>query len=215
MHFRFLMGRLPIVLLAALPLLAARPALAQDAAQAAQLDSVTLQPGDLVRVNVYRQPDLTGDYPVDELGRVVFPLIGEMRVSDVPVGELRGRVIDGYRVHLREPSITVTPLRRVNVLGEVRQPGLYPLDPTVSLAGAIAVAGGTTPAGDLDRIRVIRGGQVYRERVGASETLRVAGIRSGDQIIVDQRSWFERNSTFVVSTMLSVTSIVIALVRRR
>lgn len=178
-------------------------------------DPGSLQPGDILRIKAFRHEDLSGDYMVDERGRVILPLLGEVQVAGVSIDSLREAITSGYEAQLRDPSIMITPLRRVNVLGEVRLPGLYPLDPTVTLAGAIAVAGGATATGDLNRIRVIRGGQTIRERVGAGETLTVADIRSGDQIFVDRRSWFERNSTFVVSTMLSVTSIVIALVRRR
>jgi protein involved in polysaccharide export with SLBB domain len=101
----------------------------------------------------------------------------------------------------------------VNVLGEVQKPGLYPVDPTVSLAGAVAMAGGTTALGDLHHIRVLREGQVLAAKVAYTRSLQDMDIRSGDQIFVERRGWFDRNSTFVVSALLSLTSIVIALVR--
>ena len=55
-------------------------------------------------------------------------------------------------------------MRRVQVLGEVTKPGVYLADPTVSLAGLVALAGGATPGGDLHRIRVVRAGQDDREQ---------------------------------------------------
>jgi protein involved in polysaccharide export with SLBB domain len=116
-------------------------------------------------------------------------------------------------VHLRNASINITPLRRINVLGEVARPGLYPVDPTVSLAGVVALAGGATATGDIRRIRIVRDGTVLMERAGAAETLNTLELRSGDQIFVDRRGWFDRNSTFVVSALLSITSIVITLAR--
>ncbi len=182
-------------------------------AQTAETQSLTLRPGDVIRVQIYQEEDISGDYSVDENGMVVLPLIGQRNVAGVAIGVLRDSLIADFRVHLRNPAITITPLRRVHVLGEVSRPGLYPLDPTVTLAGAIALAGGATANGDLRRVRIVRDGTILRERVGSGETIHAANIRSDDQIIVERRSWFERNSTFVVSTVLSLTSIVIAILR--
>ena len=77
----------------------------------------------------------------------------------------------------------------------------------------IALAGGTTPNGDLDRILLLRDGRRCADRLSAQTPLETANIRSGDQIVVERRGWFERNSTFVVSALLSITSIVITLAR--
>jgi protein involved in polysaccharide export with SLBB domain len=187
---------------------------AAAAAQASDTAVVTLRPGDLVRVQIYRETDLNGEFLVDEDGVVVLPLVGPQVVTGLPMRELRDRLVAAYREHLRNPSINITPLRRVNVLGEVQRPGVYAVDPTVSVADAVSMAGGATAMGDLRRIRIIRGGETLRDRVGAAETLRAIDIHSGDQVLVDRRSWFERNSTFVVSTVLSVTSIIIALVSK-
>jgi polysaccharide biosynthesis/export protein len=176
---------------------------AQDSAAA-----VTVQPGDLVRLTVYREGELNGEYLVDENGMSTLPLIGQQRLAGLGFDALREHLIREYQVHLRNPSITVTPLRRVNVLGEVQRPNLYAVDPTVSLVGAVALAGGATPDGDLRRIRVIRDGQVIRNRVGEAETLSGADIRSGDQIVVDRRPWIDRNSSAVVSAILAIPSLV-------
>jgi polysaccharide export outer membrane protein len=181
----------------------------------AQADTaaVTLNPGDLVRVQIWREEDLSGEFLVDESGMVTLPLIGEKRVAGIPIRRLRTELLEAYRVHLRNASINITPLRRINVLGEVARPGLYPVDPTVSLAGVVALAGGATATGDIRRIRIVRDGTVLMERAGAAETLNALELRSGDQIFVDRRGWFDRNSTFVVSALLSITSIVITLAR--
>jgi polysaccharide export outer membrane protein len=182
-------------------------------AQAADTAAVTLNPGDLVRVQIWREEDLSGEFLVDESGMVTLPLIGEKRVAGIPIRRLRTELLEAYRVYLRNASINITPLRRINVLGEVARPGLYPVDPTVSLAGVVALAGGATGTGDIRKIRIVREGTVLMERAGAAETLNALELRSGDQIFVDRRGWFDRNSTFVVSAILSITSIVITLAR--
>lgn len=181
--------------------------------RAASAADVTLQPGDLIELEIWREEDLSGEFLVDESGTVTLPLVGRFDVRGIPIAQLRDTLIAAYSVELRNPSIIVTPLRRVYVLGEVNEPGLQAVDPTVSLAGAIALAGGATERGDLRRIRVIRNGEEIVNRVRAESALSALDVRSGDQIFVGQRSWFERNTTFLVSAILSGTSLLITLLR--
>ena len=204
------MHRLLMLAAAALLLLPARGVLAQAGAQ----QPAGLRSGDVLRIEIWREKDMSGDFLVDEDGNATLPLLGPRKVVGQPIPTLRTALIDEYRQQLRNPSITITPLRRLNVLGEVYKPGLYVVDPTVSLAEAVAMAGGATPNGSLNRVDIVRGGQTLRSRVGVGASISDADVRSGDQIVVPPRSWFARNSTFVVSTLISVTSIVIALVRR-
>jgi protein involved in polysaccharide export with SLBB domain len=183
---------------------------------ATQTDTVPpagLLAGDLLRVEIWREGDLSGEFLVDQNGDVILPLLGERHVTGMPIQELRASLLTEYRRELRNPSITITPLRRIYVLGEVNRPGLLSVDPTVSLAGVIALAGGANANGDLRRITVIRSGETVRENVTATRMLAQLDVRSGDQILVGRRSWFDRNSTFLVSAVLSVTSIVITLLK--
>lgn len=202
-------GRLVMLLL----MICAVVSASASAQSAAPETAVTLRPGDVIRIAIWREEDLSGDFPVDEQGRVVLPLIGEQKVTDVPLSDIRDFLLEQYRSELRNPSIMITPLRRINILGEVNKPGLYEVDPTISLAGAVGLAGGATSVGDLNRIRILRDGEVFKEGVAAGSTVNSADVRSGDQIVVQQRSWFARNSTFVVSLLLSATSILITVVR--
>jgi polysaccharide export outer membrane protein len=179
----------------------------------AQESTFSLQPGDVIRVVIWREADLSGDFLIDENGDIVFPLLGQRHVAGVPIGQLRDSLFEAYRAELRNPSIIITPLRRVYVLGEVNAPGLYTVDPTISVAGAVAMAGGANGQGDLRKIRVVRRGGEVGEGISVDSPLAHSNILSGDQIFVGRRSWFDRNSTFVVSALLSVTSIVISLAR--
>jgi protein involved in polysaccharide export with SLBB domain len=187
------------------------PAAQQPAAY--DTSAITLEPGDLLRIQVWREPDLMGDFQVDLDGVVILPLIGEKRVTGIPVRRLREMLIEDYRVHLRNPSINITPLRRIHVLGSVRQPGMYPVDPTVTLADAIALAGGTAEGGDLRRLHILRRGEIIRERAAAGETLRQMDLRSGDQIYVERRPWLQRNGATVIGMAISATNLVLNLVR--
>lgn len=188
-----------LLLLAALLLLAPAAGRAQSPG-----DQVVLHPGDVLRVTIWREADLSGDFQVDESGSVTLPLLGVRRVADVPMSQLREGLMREYLQQLRNPSITIVPLRRINILGEVTRPGLYPVDPTVSLLGALALAGGTNPEGDLNRITLTRAGTNVRQRLGVTESLDQLDVRSGDQIVVQRRSWSSRNSATVVASVVSL-----------
>jgi protein involved in polysaccharide export with SLBB domain len=190
-------------------------ALSAFAGRAAAQPQATLRPGDAIKVEIWREGDLSGEFAVSVDGTVTLPLLGRQRLVDVPLDRLRDTLTAQYQVHLRNPSINITPIRRVTVLGEVQRPGLYGADPTLALAGLVALAGGATPQGSLNRIRIVRDGAVLRERVGAGETLTSADVRSGDQIIVDQKSWFARNTTFLVSTILTLGGIITSIIVSR
>lgn len=176
-------------------------------------ETLTLQPGDLVRIEIWREEDLSGEFPVNERGILTLPLLGEKDVRGVPLGDLRDQLIAEYRVQLRNLSIVITPLRHVHVLGQVNQPGLYMIDPTMSVAGAVALAGGASSQGDLRRLEIARDGEVIQDGVPAEATLAQIDVRSGDQIFVERRGWFERNQNFLISTMLSITALAVSFIR--
>src|SRR5438067_3107354 len=90
-----------------------------------------LRPGDLVKLKIWREPDLSGEFPVGTNGVVVFPKIGGYNVTGETAETLKDKVITAYQRVLRNASIEFTPLRRVTVFGAVRKPGLYPIDLTM------------------------------------------------------------------------------------
>lgn len=168
-----------------------------------------LLPGDVVQIEIWREDDLSGEYIVDENGFVVLPLLGPTQVTDFSPRELRDFLIDGYNEYLVNTSVNITLLRRVNVLGEVQVPGQYLVDATQSIAGLIAQAQGITPEGDADDIRLVRDGVATRTDLSGTLSIQQAGIRSGDQIVVGQRSWFSRNFSSVVGIASIIANIVV------
>lgn len=169
-----------------------------------------LVPGDAIRLAFWRDPDLSGEYAIDERGSVVLPILGTRSVTGTPAAELKQRLLDDYGAELRDRNdVQVTLLRRVRVLGAVNSPGLYHVDPTMSLGDAIALAGGATNDGKLDGIRIVRGGQEVRTSLDQRMPV-MAQIRSGDQILVPERSWFSRNGVFLLGGVLSATAIIVS-----
>jgi polysaccharide export outer membrane protein len=164
---------------------------------------VPLGPGDALRIIVDRQPEASGEYAVNELGSLDLPLLGEVNVLGKSIGQLKAELVERYAAYFRHPQVIVTPLYRINVLGEVRQPGLYAVDLTMSLTDVLALAGGVNPTGSLHKIDLLRSGRRLRwdlsdPAVRAGEVGRF-GLRSGDEIVVGEKSkgFLERASLVV------------------
>lgn len=173
-----------------------------------------LRPGDVVRISVWREPDLSGQFSVDDRGIVTLPLLGETNVTGREASTLQSELMEEYRRYLQNPSIEVRLLRRINVLGAVNEPGLYPVDATVSLSEVLGLAGGIAPNGDADDIQLAREGQIIRESLDRRALLGDFDIRSGDRILVGEKSWVERNPGALIGSLLAaVAGVTIALIR--
>ncbi len=173
-----------------------------------------LQSGDVIRVAIWREPTLNGDFPIDERGMVQLPMLGLRAVTTQPWTDVRDALLAEYRRQLRAEPIALTPLRRIYVLGAVEKPGVYMMDPTFELRGIVSMAGGATMEGSLDHVRILRDGATVAKDLSLTQTAIDVGVRSGDQIFVDRRSWVDRNSALLLSSFLSLAGVVAILVRR-
>ncbi len=191
--------------------LAPAAAWGQDPEELPATGRQVLRPGDVIRLNIWREPEMSGQFQVDEAGVVVFPRLGEITVTDHTPESLRALVLAGYQRFLRNPSIDIIVLRRVRIMGAVQNPGLYPVDPTVSIADALALAGGATPQGNQKELRILREGEELRTVITESTIIGESPIQSGDVIYVPERSWISRNSGVVATMIGASVSLVIAL----
>lgn len=163
--------------------------------------AVGLRPGDAVKLRMYRDTSLTGEFQINENGAVVLPLLGRRQVGGLSPDSLRKKLQADYAEYLKDPALDVTVLRRISILGSVKKPGLYPVDPTVSLAEALALAGGVTPNADRGDIRLVRSGRVIREQLDRTTLIGATPIQSGDRIFVGQKSFFARNWQWIGGTL--------------
>jgi polysaccharide export outer membrane protein len=154
-----------------------------SAAQPADYRLEALGMGDMIRVSVFRNPDLTTEARVSERGTIMFPLIGEISVTGLTPTQVSKRIADKLRAgrFVVDPEVTVSIAqvnsRQVAVLGNVQKPGRYPLDATTAkVTDLIALAGGIAPTGS-DEITVMtsRNGKTERREIDLA-----AMIRSGD-----------------------------------
>ncbi len=167
-----------------------------------------LQPGDQIRVSSWREEGISDVFVVDEEGTVVLPLLGARKVEGIPANELRSQLVEDYESRFRNHTVGVTLLRRVSILGAVREPGVYHVDPTMTVSEAVALAGGPDTGGKRGEATIIRDGEEIQRELGERTQLR-SNVRSGDQIIVPQQSWFVRNATFIIGTSISTAAVLL------
>lgn len=192
------------------------PAAAQTVSAGSTVPTVakaSLQPGDAVKLRIWREPDLSGEFQVDETGEVVFPKIGPVRVTGMATDSLKHLLIATYASVLRDPAIDITLLRRVTVSGFVRTPGLYQVDPTMTIADVLALAGGAAPDGESNKVELMRDGRSVTDKLSGYTQIGESPLRSGDQLYVPQRSWLSRN-TGLVATVISTAGLIVATIVR-
>ena len=203
---------LTFVHIARVPASAQSPAVTQSASGQG-FASQSLRPGDVLRLRIWREPDLSGEFTIDESGVVTLPKLGAVRAVDEPVAALRTRIISSFAQYVTQP-VEVTPVLRVRVLGAVRTPGIYKVEPTMTLSDAIALAGGTAPTGDENRAKLIRDGRTLDVTLTRDAILADSPLRPGDQVFVPERSWLSRNPG-VIAGAVSATATLIWAVRRQ
>jgi len=124
--------------------------LISSASLAIELRDYTIGPQDVLKIEVWDNPDLSREVTVSLKNTISFPLIGEMNVEGCTAEDLqqkiRSRLADGYLVN---PQVTVTVKeynsKKVYVLGEVNKPGYYPFSKVTTMVEIISMAGGLTP----------------------------------------------------------------------
>ena len=170
-----------------------------------------LRPGDALKVVVYRDKELSNEYLIDSRGQLQIPGLGVIQAAGLDPSLVK----DSLRAALlargfTNPEIAVQPLIRVSVLGEVRSPALYPVDPGTSLIQLVTIAGGPTPGANLRRTRVVREGRVFEVDLQSALAGSAAGrvvLYSNDVVVIPKRTGFTReNVTFLLGlTTAAVT----------
>lgn len=117
-------------------------------------------PADVLRISVWRSPELSAEVPVRPDGRISVPLLEDVHAAGLTTGELRDRLAEQFAEFVSTPEVTVVVQqvnsKRVHVVGEVSRPTTLQLTTELRVLDAIAMAGGFTPFADKRRIRVLR-----------------------------------------------------------
>lgn len=117
-----------------------------------------LGPGDVIRIFVWKNPELSQDVSVSPDGNISYPLIGEIQAAGITVGGLRKVIEREFRKHLKDPQVTVSlqdaRSYKVFVTGEVMSPGMFQLTGPITVVQSIAMAGGFTAFATRNNITV-------------------------------------------------------------
>lgn len=147
-----------------------------------------LGPNDRVRIIVFGQPTLTGEFTVDGNGTLSYPLIGNIPAGGMTVGELQQTITRKLEPdYLVNPSVSaeVVTRRPFYVIGEVQKPGNYPYVTNMTILNAVAMAGGFTyraRKNDFYIKRLDKSGQMVRVLASSGTVL-----RPGDTLEVRER----------------------------
>ena len=159
-----------------------------------------LGPGDVVRISVYQNPDLTLETQISETGQVTYPLIGNVKLGGMSVVGAQERIAkllrDGNFVLKPQVNVMVVQVRsaQVSILGQINKPGRYPIvAASTHVSEMIAAAGGVVPGGaDVITLVGTRDGQSVKYSIDLPAILQ-AGKReldipvvNGDIIYVDR-----------------------------
>lgn len=153
----------------------------------AQSEDYLLGAGDKVRVTVFGEDSLSGEFYVTGSGLMSLPLIGEIKVAGLTVGQFQAAVqkalSDGY---LKEPRVSaeVLTFRPFYILGEVDKPGTYPYTSGLTVLNAVATAGGFTYRADKKSVYIKHNGETKEVKGELSPSTMVA---PGDTIRIGER----------------------------
>ncbi len=176
------------------------------------LASGVLTPGDKIRIFLWPDTMISGEYRVQEDGSCYLPILGKVTVAGKDHENLRAELEKAYDAYYQNPQLTLEPLFRVYVTGEVFGPKEYYITGSETILEIVAMAGGPTSSGDMGRTQLIKKKTASRVDLNAAmkkgQTAADAGIESGDIIYVPRTflaKWGGWPTIFsVVATAISV-----------
>jgi polysaccharide biosynthesis/export protein len=172
-----------------------RPNVSATASTVAKPADYRLGPGDKIRIEVYKDLQLSQSAQVRPDGKITMPLIGDLTASDQTPIQLRNTITAALKEYMTNPSVTVIVVEvavpAAYVMGEVKQPGAIQLQRDVTVLQALALAGGLSDFADANAIRVLRpkAGSVetitfrYKDALKGSAQSQML-LRPGDTVIV-------------------------------
>jgi len=150
----------------------------------------TLGAGDIIRIQVFQNPDLSIESRVSENGSITYPLIGAVELGGLSLAaaekKIAGALKTGGFVQQPQVNIVLAQIRgnQVSVLGLVGRPGRYPLETfNTRVSDMLAAAGGSTAAGDdLVIVTGLRNGKPFRKEIDVPALF--LGDQTSDDIIL-------------------------------
>lgn len=119
-----------------------------------------IQPGDVLQISVWKEPDLLRQVLVRPDGGLSFPLVGDLYAAERSVGELQALITERLVKYIPDPVVTVSMQQlsgnKIYVIGKVVRPGEFLATSYMDIVQALSVAGGMTPYASANKIKVLR-----------------------------------------------------------
>jgi protein involved in polysaccharide export with SLBB domain len=139
--------------------------------------------------------------------------VGTYSVESETRESLEKKLNAAYRGSVQNLSMDVIIFRRIPVVGAVRTPGLYPVEATMTVADAVALAGGSTLDADRTTITLMRSGKIIQKNVDPAMAVSQLAMNRGDQLYVPpQAGFFDRNPWALGTVVQSSVTIAIAII---
>jgi polysaccharide biosynthesis/export protein len=164
-------------------------------APAAASDEYRVGPGDKLRIEVYKDPQLSQSVQVRPDGKITLPLLGDIEATDHTPLELRETIAKALKEYITNPTVTVIVVEalasKVYVMGEVTHPGTMELHGPTTILQALAMAGGFKDFANTKDVKVLRpkgGNGVETIHFNYKDVLNGDAkpfyLRSGDTVVV-------------------------------
>jgi polysaccharide export outer membrane protein len=149
--------------------------------------------GDVLRINVWKEPELTLDVTVRLDGMITVPLLGDVQASGRAPGQLAATLTEGLQQFVESPRVTVTVSHaisaRVYVVGQMVRPGEFPLSGRMTVLKALALAGGFKEWAKPESIVIVREDQTvipfnYKRVADGKDVSQNVLLAAGDTIVV-------------------------------
>ncbi|MGB2623950.1 MAG: polysaccharide biosynthesis/export family protein [Candidatus Acidiferrum sp.] len=153
-------------------------------------------PQDVLRIDVWKEPEITRTVPVRPDGKITLPLLNDIQAAGMTPMELANVIHEGLKKYINDPQVTVSVeeinSRRIYVTGEVTRPGAFPLLPNMTVLQALTSAGGFTQFAKMKNIYVLRtesGKQLklpfnYKAVIDGKKPADNIQLQAGDTIVV-------------------------------
>lgn len=150
------------------------------------LSEYRLGPADQIRVTVFNEPELTGQFVVGSQGTIAYPLVGSVRAGGLTVTEFTEALQTALATYVRNPnvSVEVANYRPFFILGEVQRPGTYPYSASLTVPNAVATAGGFTYRANRRRVFIRRANEAEERSYPLTVT---TPVMPGDTVRIGER----------------------------
>jgi len=182
-----------------------------------KINSQILNPGDGVRITFLNITDqITGDYFIQQDGNIQLPFIGLVKTTNLDYKIVKQTIYNKYSELYKDPALTIQPLLKINILGEVRTPGYYYVTDVEKMTGILALAGGVTGSAATGEVIIIRDEKEIEydmtELIERGNTAAQIGLQSGDRLFIPRSFWADAGQYGIIVSGLALLTTILVVV---